>query len=300
MKAELATEDAPLDISGNGIWQRLPNESPGSYAAFAAYLELGVESTLLDVADKTGRSLRSIGHLSWRHNWMDRAAAYRQHVSQTHLASVQRQRARQTELSQMRDEIFRQELWEQRQAIRSVIRKGLNALVEDPKPNIAAYELARLMDIDFKSGSRATAPTGFTFDGPAPASPQFEEALKKSYSEPLPLDELLELMLITHPQHHAMIKQKFAAAAGSPTPEASNSGSHRGRDAAPPGSAHSLSVPQGGRQVTQSSIHDQASRIEHPESSIQNPVTSIQHQLRSLPASATISNLSAVVRQARQ
>ena len=80
-------------------------------------------------------------------------------------------------------------------------------------------------------------------------------------SKVLPLDELLELMLIAHPQHHAMIKQKFAAAAGSPTPEASNSDRGRdaappesahslsGRDAAPPGSAHSLSVPQGGRQL---------------------------------------------------
>jgi len=45
-----------------------------------------------------------------------------------------------------------------------------------------------------RSGSRATAPTGFTFDGPVPASPEFEEALKKSYGEPLPLDQMLEKM----------------------------------------------------------------------------------------------------------
>ena len=213
MKPALTTEDAPLDLSGNGIWQRLPNESPGSYAAFADYLELGAQSTLEELADKIGRSPQSVRHLSWRHNWMDRAAAYRQHVSQTHLASVQRERARQTELSQMRDQIFRQELWEQRQTIRAVIRKGFNALLDDSNSKIAAYELARLMDIDFKSGARATAPTGFSSDGPVPASPDFDAAVEQVYGKGLNLEDLLDLIKRANPGQEALIDQKLNPAA---------------------------------------------------------------------------------------
>src|SRR6476619_2218457 len=95
-----ATEEPTPDLSANGIWQRLPRESGDSYSAFCAYLELGPDSTLQQVADKIGRSLEAVRHLSSRHHWMDRAAAYRQHVSHTFLAAANRQRARQTELSQ--------------------------------------------------------------------------------------------------------------------------------------------------------------------------------------------------------
>jgi hypothetical protein len=217
MKPEVNTEETPLDLAGNGIWQRLPGESPQSYSAFAAYLELG-DASLNEVAEHTGRSHRSVRHLSWRHNWMDRAAAYRQHVSQTYLATMQQERVRQTELAQMRDQLFRQELWEQRQTIRAVIRKGLHSLLDDPKSHIAAYEVARLMEIDFKSGSRATAPTGFTFDGPVPANPQFEAEMERTYGKPMPLDQLLDLMLLAHPDKEEMIRAKVnaAAAAGYP------------------------------------------------------------------------------------
>jgi hypothetical protein len=131
---------------------------------------------------------------------------------------MQQERVRQTELAQMRDQLFRQELWEQRQSIREVLRKGFRALLDDSKSHIAAYELARLMEIDFKSGVRATAPTGFTFDGPVPANPQFEAEMEKVYGKPMPLDQLLDLMLLAHPDKEEMIRAKInaAAAAGYP------------------------------------------------------------------------------------
>src|SRR5436190_13300907 len=103
----IPVDESNLDLSAKGIWQPLPNETPGSYAAFAKYLDLGLDASLQQVADATGKSLTAICALSARHHWMDRAAAYRQHVSHTFLAAANRQRARQTELSQLRDEIFR-------------------------------------------------------------------------------------------------------------------------------------------------------------------------------------------------
>src|SRR3954469_9008777 len=194
------------------LWSRLPTETLDAFHAFSTYLELGPDQPLHELAQKLNRTHDSIRHLSWRHNWMDRAAAYRQHLSQSLLAATQRQRAKQTELCQLRDEIFRQELWEQRQLIRSLIRKGLNDLVADPQAKLAGYELARLMDIDYKAGNRATAPTGFASEGPAPASPEFKEAMEKAYGQPMSLEEKFNLLLIAHPEQESMIKDLYAKA----------------------------------------------------------------------------------------
>jgi hypothetical protein len=166
-----AEEPANLDLSAKGIWQPLPAETSHSYVAFTEYLKLGLDGTLQQVADATGKSLTAVYALSARHDWMDRAAAYRQNVSQTYLASVERQRARQTELCQMRDQLLRQELWEDHQSLRAICRENLQLLRTDPaKATIAPYALKGLFELVFKFGKAATAPTGFTSEGPAPAS----------------------------------------------------------------------------------------------------------------------------------
>jgi len=180
MSEELSSEDVKPDLSSKGIWQPLPQESPGSYTAFTTYLELGPDSTLEDVAEKTGRSLHAIRHLSARHHWMERAAAYRQHFSNTTLAAAQRERAKQAELSQMRDHIFRQQLWEASQSLLMACRKSLNKLLDDPKGKVAAYELASLYNLGLKLGCRANEPTNFTSEGPAPPPPRHPRSRRKS------------------------------------------------------------------------------------------------------------------------
>src|SRR4051812_28916338 len=125
-------EEPNLDLSGPGPWQPLPNEATHSYSAFTKYLELGLDATLEQVAQVTGRSLSSVCGLSARHHWMDRAAAYRQHASQLYMAAVQRERARQTELAQMRDQLFRQEMWEDHQTLRAICREAIQSLRTDP------------------------------------------------------------------------------------------------------------------------------------------------------------------------
>src|SRR6478752_1177360 len=104
METELNQEDIGLDLS---------------YTIFCCYLELGIEASLQEVAEKTGKSYNSVCHLSARNHWMERAAAYRQHVSHAFLTAAYRQRAKQTELSQMRDQILRQSFWEDGQLLRA-------------------------------------------------------------------------------------------------------------------------------------------------------------------------------------
>jgi hypothetical protein len=74
MNTELAHKKPSLDLTANGILQRLRGESPKSYATFFAYLELGVDSTLQEMGEKSGRTLPAVRLLSRRHHWMERAA----------------------------------------------------------------------------------------------------------------------------------------------------------------------------------------------------------------------------------
>src|SRR4051812_47457528 len=81
MNSDPTHEDLKLDLSAPGMWQRLPGESVNSCAAFCAYLELGPDATLQRLSDQSGKSLDVVCQLSARHHWMERAAAYRQHLA---------------------------------------------------------------------------------------------------------------------------------------------------------------------------------------------------------------------------
>ena len=194
-------EDPKLDLSAQGIWQRLASESVTSYTAFCAYLELGADATLQQVADQSGKSLDAVCKLSARHHWMERAAAYRQHVD-TALVAAQRERAKQAEFSHMRDYIFRRGVREASQNLLMTCRQALNQLRLDPTARFAPYELAGLFNLGFKLGCRANEPTGFTSDGPAPASPDFDAAVEKVYGENMGLEQLIELMKTLPRAHH--------------------------------------------------------------------------------------------------
>src|SRR6185503_3679767 len=138
----VSSAEVPLDLSSKGVWQRQPNETLSSYAAFTTFLELGLDATLQQVADATSKKLTAILSLSARHHWMDRAAAWRAHVSHAYLADAQRERARQTELAQLRDRLLRQEMWEDHQTLRAFCREGLNQLRTDPaNARVAGYEI---------------------------------------------------------------------------------------------------------------------------------------------------------------
>src|SRR5262245_39010390 len=119
-------DESKLDLSPKGVWHRRSNETLASYTAFTIFLELGLDGTLQQVADTTVNSLASICSLSSRHHWMDRAAEWRAHISHTYLADAQRERARNTELSQVRDRMLRQEMWEDHQTLRAFCREGLH------------------------------------------------------------------------------------------------------------------------------------------------------------------------------
>src|SRR3954453_10507881 len=227
MTTPLTSEEPNLDLAGPGPWQPLPNEATHSYTAFTKYLELGLDATLEQVAQVRGRSLSSVCGLSARHHWMDRAAAYRQHASQLYMAAVQRERARQTELAQMRDQLFRQEVREDHQTLRAICREAIQTLRTDPaNAKIKGYEVKGLFELQFRFGKAAIAPTGFKSEGPVPPNPDFEASLAKVYGGGVDLRELIEFIKQAHPGQEAVIDEAInrkAPAAPAPATPAANS-----------------------------------------------------------------------------
>src|SRR5713101_1954622 len=72
------------------LWDQQPGESPKAFASFMQYLESGPEATLQQIAETTGKSLQAIWHLSSRHHWLERAAAWRQHLASIACAASER------------------------------------------------------------------------------------------------------------------------------------------------------------------------------------------------------------------
>ena len=57
-------------------WDRRPDESATAFAAFAAFLSLGIDRTLVGAARKSGKSKQMIGQWSKRHEWAERCARW--------------------------------------------------------------------------------------------------------------------------------------------------------------------------------------------------------------------------------
>jgi hypothetical protein len=129
------------------LWEQQPDESPSAFAAFTAYLELGPDITLEQVAEKTARSAEAVRKMSSRHHWSERAASWRQHLSNAVLATVERAAVQHPELWSLRQQVFQQQQWERNQKISLLCDHALNRLIQDPDAKVAPYELARLLQL---------------------------------------------------------------------------------------------------------------------------------------------------------
>ncbi len=65
------------------LLDRHPRESNPAYAAFLAYIELGVGRSVRQVARRLAKSATLIGRWSSKHDWPKRAAAYDDHIAKT-------------------------------------------------------------------------------------------------------------------------------------------------------------------------------------------------------------------------
>ena len=147
---------SPKD-AGPQLWERLADETPDAFSAFAAFVELGTEASLVDVAEKTGRTYKAIRNLSSRHHWSERAAAWRQHLANAALGAIKQSVIKNQELWALRRQILREQEWERSQHIGALCRQALNGLLSDPDAKISAYELSPLLRLASQTARTAIA-----------------------------------------------------------------------------------------------------------------------------------------------
>jgi hypothetical protein len=144
------------DAAGdNGIWRRLATESAASFTAFTVYLGLGVSATLPDVAKRIGKALTTIQHYSYRHSWLERAAAWRQHRAAKDLAGMAGTMVENRKLCQQRHQILQQQEWERAQKINLLCEQVINQLMANPQTKVAYYQLPPLLRALSESGHNA-------------------------------------------------------------------------------------------------------------------------------------------------
>lgn len=57
-------------------WERQPDESAKAYEAFALYRDMGSDRSQVKLAQKQGRTTKTISEWSVRYNWVERVRAY--------------------------------------------------------------------------------------------------------------------------------------------------------------------------------------------------------------------------------
>ncbi len=165
------------------LWDRQPGESSAAFALFTQFLELGADSTLADLAEKTGRTLTSIRHMSGRHNWTERAAAWRQHLA--HAAHEAREQVARDEalLWSSRSKLARELAWELGLSLGNTFRNVNNLVQADPKASIPLYALTKLSESAIKLLRIAADPSPAQFSAATGLKDNQEASFQKGILE---------------------------------------------------------------------------------------------------------------------
>jgi hypothetical protein len=177
-------------------FEQQPRESNKAFAAFKAYLDLGPERSLEEVARKFTKSSRLLKRWSAKYGWSDRVRA-----RETYLAGVEREaieaaaRSKAAEWLQ-REQKLRETEWEMHEQAIAAAKKGMAAYMGREKVYANLADIARMLEVASKMGRLAT---GLGTEGERrkgddlpPVRIEVTVALEKIYGEPLPGEVLAD------------------------------------------------------------------------------------------------------------
>ena len=172
-------------------FEQLPNESAKAFTAFSLYLSLDHERSLEAVARKLGRCKALMERWSRQHRWVERTDAYVRHLAKVETeaqTALLRQKA--SEWGN-RQQSLREEEWTIHEECIRAAREALKRFYERGK-GATLGDVARLLDLASKLGrlssGLATDKTEVTGPDNGPIRVEFEEMLKKIYSEPIDVE----------------------------------------------------------------------------------------------------------------
>jgi len=171
-------------------FEQQSKESNKAFAAFSLYLSMGPERSVRAVGEKLRKSEGLIERWSAKYDWVSRVQA---HAS--HLAAVEREaveavaRGKAAEWLKRQTEV-REAEWRLHEKCIAAGEKALAAFMEKEKVYANLADIARILEVGSKMGRLATGMptdrTEVTGEDGGPIQIEFEVALRKIYSEPLP------------------------------------------------------------------------------------------------------------------
>jgi hypothetical protein len=171
-------------------FEQQPKETDKAFAAFSLYLSMGAERSLDAVGRKLGKSKVLMERWSSRWQWSERVTAHA-----AHLAVVEREatealaRGKSAEWLTRQTEVRERE-WRLHEKCIAAAEKALAAFMDREKVYANLSDIARMLEIASKLGRLATGMptdrTEITGEDGGPIQVEFEAALRKIYSEPLP------------------------------------------------------------------------------------------------------------------
>ncbi len=172
-------------------FEQRPNESAKAFAAFSLYLSLGPQRSLAAVSQKLKKSEGLMARWSGQHRWVERTDAYVRHLAKVEAeAQTALLREKAVEWGQ-RQQSLREEEWTIHEECIRAAREALKRFYERGK-GATLGDVARLLDLASKLGrlssGLATDKTEVTGPDNGPIRVEFEEMLKKIYSEPVDVE----------------------------------------------------------------------------------------------------------------
>lgn len=168
-------------------FEKQPRESEKAFAAFRAYLEMGPQRSIRDVARKLGKSSTLMGRWSSKYDWPSRVATYG-----AHLAEVERRAIEATAVEKAVEwakvwEPLKREAWREGMELLAEVKEFRKKWQKSSRP--PGFEsLIRAMELAFKLKQFAAGmPSEVkeihqTFDGKLEI--EWEVALRKAYGKP--------------------------------------------------------------------------------------------------------------------
>ena len=166
-------------------FEQQPKESAKAFAAFAIYLNLGVERSLAAVGRRLGKSVALLERWSVRWRWGERAKAHA-----AHLAMVEREASealvRGVSAEWLRrQQTLRETEWQMHEECIAAARRGLKGFMEREKAFANLADIARMLEVASKLGrlasGMATDKTELTGEDGGPIRVELNAALEKVY-----------------------------------------------------------------------------------------------------------------------
>ena len=169
-------------------WQQQEGETESAYVLFQQFLDLGPDATHKDLAQQNQRSVNAIRLLSSRHNWTDRAAAWRQHLAKIKFQTAENATRERVSLFTARAAISAQLDWENAARASELERHLLDQFLNRSETKCSVFELIHLMrtnsDLRRKSAQLLVEqPEGLPLPSAA-VNPQVLRALQAVYANP--------------------------------------------------------------------------------------------------------------------